>query len=160
MNSSVLTLRLFGNWEARLGNAPIVGLHLREGERLLAFLVLRNGGIVSYRELAQQFWPAEATVHPEWGGGSFPSTRQAIYALRRALGEHAPRLVSVGKGMIRFDLEGADVDYTAFQEFVGQENHEAWRQALALYRGPLLEGWTEKWAQEARVRCQRSYERV
>ena len=160
MASSVLTLRLFGNWEARLGNAPIVGLHLREGERLLAFLVLRSGGIISYRELAQQFWPAETTVHPEWGGGSFPSTRQAIYALRRALGEHAPRLVSVGKGMIRFDLDGADVDYTAFQELIEQENTEVWRQALALYRGPLLEGWTDKWAQEARVRCQRSQERI
>ncbi len=158
--STVLTLRLFGNWEARLGNAPIVGLHLREGERLLAYLTLHHDAIVSYRELAQQFWPAEATVHPEWAGGSFPSTRQAIYALRRALGEHAPRLVSVGKGMIRFDLEGADVDYAAFQELIAQDNREAWRQAQALYRGPLLEGWTEKWAQEARVRCQRSYERI
>ena len=160
MTASVLTLRLFGSWEARLGNAPIVGLHLREGERLLAFLVLRNGSVVSYRELAQQFWPAEAAVHPEWAGGSFPSTRQAIYALRRALGEHAFRLVSVGKGMIRFDLDGADVDYTAFQECIEQENADARRQALALYRGPLLEGWMDKWAQEARVRCQRSHERI
>ena len=161
LTSSVLVLRLFGEMEARLDDAPLSGLHLREGERLLAYLTLRHGQTIAYRQLALLFWPFEARQNDEWTSGDFPSTRQAIHALRRALGEHAWRLASVGKGIIRFDLDGADVDVIAFERLVQEESDaNGWRKALSLHRGPLLGDWSEAWAQEARARCARSRDRV
>ena len=160
MASSVLILRLFGTLEALLDDVPLLGLHLREGERLLAYLALRHGTPISYRQLAQQFWPSEAQQNDEYEGGDYPCTRQAIHSLRRALGLHAYRLASAGKGIVRLDLDGADADFITFQQLVTQEEPEAWAQALALYRAPLLEDWDETWAQEARVRNQRSYDRI
>ena len=98
MALSILTLRLFGKWEARSGDQPLAGLHLREGERVLAYLTLRAGTPVTYRQLAQQFWPGEAVQNDQYDSGDYPSTRQAIRSLRQALGGHAERLKSVGKG--------------------------------------------------------------
>ncbi len=97
MTSEFLTLRLFGEWEARSDDQPLTGLHLREGERLLAYLTLQHGVPVTYRQIAQQFWPAEARQNAQYDSGDYPSTRQAIATLRRALGGHADRLTSVSK---------------------------------------------------------------
>ena len=160
MPSKVLTLRLFGDWEAHSDNQPLPGLHLREGERLLAYLTLRHGVPVTYRQIAQQFWPSEANQNATGDSGDYPSTRQAIASLRRSLGDHADRLTSVSKGVARLDLAGAEVDLLRFEALVQQNDADAWRQAIALYRAPLLNGWTEKWTEEYRTRCQRSYERV
>lgn len=160
MTSKVLTLRLFGEWEARSDNQPLTGLHLREGERLLAYLTLRHSVPVTYRQIAQQFWPAEAHQNAQYDSGDYPSTRQAIATLRRALGDHAERLASVSKGVVRLDLAGADVDMLCFETLVQQNDADAWRQALALYRAPLLADWPEKWIGEHRTRCERSCERI
>ena len=158
--SSILTLRLFGKWEARSGDQPLSGLHLREGERLLAYLTLRHGTPLTYRQLAQQFWPSEAVQNAQYDSNDYPSTRQAIRSLRQALGDHAERLKSVSKGIVQLDLEGADVDVIRFEQLVGQTDAAAWQQAIALHHAPLLEGWPEKWAQEACARYQRSYDRI
>ena len=159
MTSKVLTLRLFGEWEAHSDNQPLTGLHLREGERLLAYLTLRHDTPVTYRQIAQQFWPAEALQNAQYGG-DYPSTRQAIASLRRALGDHAGRLTSVNKGVVQLDLAGANVDMLRFETLVQQNDEDARRQAIALYRAPLLNGWPEKWIREHRMRCERSYERI
>ena len=159
VTSKVLTLRLFGEWEAHSDNQPLTGLHLREGERLLAYLTLRHDTPVTYRQIAQQFWPAEALQNAQYGG-DYPSTRQAIASLRRALGDHAGRLTSVNKGVVQLDLAGANVDMLRFETLVQQNDEDARRQAIALYRAPLLNGWPEKWIREHRMRCERSYERI
>lgn len=156
----VLTLHLFGLLEVHIDGALLPGLHLREGERLLAYLTLRQGEAVSYRQLAQRFWPSEARYNDDYDGGDYPCTRQAIHALRRAMGDHAWRLAGVGKGIVRLDLTGADVDILRFEQLAAQEDEESHRQAIALYRGPLLDGWNEGWVQEARARLQRAYDRL
>src|SRR2546421_261800 len=103
-----LILRLFGPLEARLHGAPMEGLHLREGERLLAYLVLSGGAGVPYRELAERFWPAEART-AFGASGDFQNTRQAVRSLRVALGDQAFRLGGGGRSMVAFDASGADV---------------------------------------------------
>src|SRR5437762_5735048 len=80
-----LTLHLFGGMDARLDGARLIGLHLREGERLLAYLILNHSEPLSYRTLAEKFWPAEARMNYD-GHGEFPSTRQAIRSLRLEIG--------------------------------------------------------------------------
>ena len=92
--SSLLTIHLFETFRAERDGTPLPGLHLREGERLLAYLALRNGEPAATRELARQFWPAEARTNPG-GEGDFPCVRQALRSLRagawpRRKPPHAP----------------------------------------------------------------------
>lgn len=155
----MLTLTLFGPLQARQGDMPLPGLNRREGSRILAYLALEQGAPVSYRTLARIFWPYDvANGNPD--GGDFTNTRQAIYSLRKSLGPDADRLESRGKGIVALNLEGADVDFLEFNRLVQQESPASWECAVSLYRGPLLEGWNEKWVLHARARCQRSFERV
>jgi hypothetical protein len=154
-----LTIRLFGPFEVRIDGLVPPDLHRREGERLLAYLTLQAGASVAYATLAQLFWPFEARANAG-SQGDYPSTRQAVRFLRRALGGEAHRLTSPSKGTVSLDLAGADVDLVTFDRLVADDAVEAWQEAVALYRGPLLEGWTEPWVLEARARRLRSYERV
>src|SRR5690349_4723261 len=89
----MLQIQMFGSLNVRRNEAPLPGLRHREGERMLACLALREGLEVSYRTLAEIFWPAEARRNTD-GQGDFPNTRQAIHNLRQALGEEADRLQS------------------------------------------------------------------
>lgn len=150
---------MFGSFEALLDGAPVKGLHLREGERLLAYLALRQGLPVTYRALAQQFWPAEARVLPG-EQGDFVNTRQAVRALRVALAGEAHRLASQGKSVVRLDLEGLTVDVEAYDRLSASGQASDWREAYALYRGPLLAGWNEPWVVEARSRRARAHQRL
>ena len=160
MLSAAFCVHLFGKLDVRANGVPLSGLHLREGERLLSYLALHTGAAHTYRHLALLFWPSEAHHNEDFDGGSYPSTRQAIYALRRALGEQAWRLGSSGKGIVTFDLSGAEVDVLEFERLVQGEDAVEWRRALELHGAPLLEGWNEAWVKEARMRSQRSVERI
>src|SRR5579871_6537670 len=140
---ATLRIRLFGVLEAHVQGVPVAGLRLREGERLLAYLTLHHGEEIAYRSLAQLFWPSEARVNIG-ATGDFPNTRQAIRALRQALGSEAHRLASPAKGIVSLDLTGAEVDLIAFDSRSAQDDTRAWREAIAFYRAPLLDGWPER----------------
>lgn len=148
-----LSLRLFGGFSVTRAGAPVAGLHLREGERLLAYLALHHGTPIPYRTLAGLFWPSEARAD----SGEFPSTRQAIHALRQHLGGDAEILASVGKGVVQLNLEGVDCDVVLFDALVGSGDEQ---RALALAEAPLLDGWSDSWAAEARQRRNRVVERL
>lgn len=160
--STSLTLRLFGAFQARRDGVPLTGLHLREGERILAFLVLAGGQPVSSLELAKRFYPSEAQTNLP-GQGDFPCVRQALSSLRKALGEDAIRLTRTNRATIEFDLSDLDCDVTAFDRLAhieGEWAEQAWQEAVALYSAPILEGWNEAWVKEHRARRKRSYERT
>ena len=168
--SDRLCLRLFGTFEATRDGLPLPGLHLREGERLLAFLTLRADEPIPARELALKFWPAE-TQGNLVGQNEFPSLRQALFMLRKALGPDAHRLTRPERTNVQFDLAGADVDIRAFDRLARTEpdvntqseelqGADAWEAAVALYRGPVLQDWNEAWAADARLRRQRTLERI
>lgn len=174
MLSSPLTVQLFGVFRAHREGVSLPNLHLREGERLLACLILRNGESIPARELAKRFWPGEAWLNAN-GGGDFPAVRQGLYALRQALGPDAYRLTRPNRAIVHFDVEGIEADVLAFDRQArlepaepGSENaaqgtesvYKAWVAAAALYRSPLLADWDESWVVEARARRQRTYERL
>ena len=154
-----LTIRLLGGFEADISGIPVQGLHRREGERLLAYLTLHAGETLPYSLLAKLFWPSEAESNAGLSN-DYPNTRQAVRALRLALGPEAARLNSPTKGSVRLDPAGADVDVHLFDRCVQSEVRERWQSALPLYRGELLQGWNDAWVLEARARRKRSYERV
>ncbi|MCW3054408.1 MAG: hypothetical protein JWN14_3578 [Chthonomonadales bacterium] len=161
MPISPLKIQLFGPFLAQRDGVPLPGLHLREGERLLAYLTLLAGEPVTSRELAQRFWPFEAQGTLV-GQGDFPNVRQALRFLRQALGPDAFRLKRPERSSILLDLEGVDADVLHFDHLMHQEGEDrerAWEEAVTLYRGPLLTDWTDAWVVEPRERRQREYER-
>ncbi len=155
----MLALTFFGSLQVRQGDKSLSVMNRREGVRVLAYLALEQGAPVSYRTLARLFWPYEID-DSDPDGGDFKNTRQAIYTLRKSLGPDAGRIETRGKGIVAFNLEGAEVDFLEFDRLARQEDRAAWAQAVALYRGPLLEGWNDKWAIDARARRQRSFDRI
>ncbi len=158
--SEALSIRLLGRFDVSRGSDDLRGLHRRAGEHILAYLVLNPGQPVSYRRLAELFWPSEAGAGHESDAGGYPNTRQAIRSLRLALGEDAWRIGSRGKGTVVIDLTDADVDVEEFDRLALSEDPEDWACGLKVYRGPLLFGWSDCWAQEPRLRRRRSFERM
>ncbi len=156
LGTTSLRLRLFGAFSVTQGGVPVHGLHLREGERLLAYLALHHGTPITYRTLAGLFWPSEARSE----SGEFPSTRQAIYSLRQQLGDDAGMLASVGKGVVQLNLASVDCDLLAFDAHAASTESQEWEAALALVQAPLLDGWSEAWAVEARQRRARIVQRL
>lgn len=154
--TETLVIRLFGGFSVTRNGERIPGLHLREGERLLAYLTLHHSTPITYRTLAGLFWPSEARSE----SGEFPSTRQAIYALRQHLGDDAGILASVGKGVVQLNLDGVDCDLLAFDTLAASTEPQDWQRALALAEAPLLEGWSEAWVVEARQRRARIAQRL
>ena len=109
-------------------------LHSAKTAALLAYLVCRPETAHSRDTLATLLW------------GSFPETqsrqslRQALYSLRRALGDLAePCLVVDSQTITFYPSPQFQVDYLDF-DHLGKTGEL--QQAVKLYRGPLLEGLT------------------
>ena len=55
--ASLLTIRLFGPFEARAGGRPLPRVHFRKGHWLLTLLILRHPRPVPRAWLAGTLWP-------------------------------------------------------------------------------------------------------
>jgi DNA-binding SARP family transcriptional activator len=136
-----------------LNGIPLIGLQTREGERLLALLVIHARRTVLSTTLAATLWPETE---------SLDSLRQSVIHLRQVLGEEAPRL-QTPKGGLFLELNGTDVDVIAFDAAVERGDLASLKAAVSLYRGPLLHGWEEnrvedtRWVQKARERRRARY---
>jgi hypothetical protein len=102
--ASSLTPRLFGAFEAHLGDTPLPQLRTRKAQRLLALLAQHPGAEVARDWLAGTLWPdspkAAAPAH----------LRGVLQDLRRALGPEAHRLRPPTTRTLCLDLAGAWVD--------------------------------------------------
>jgi DNA-binding SARP family transcriptional activator len=144
-----VTIHLLGPFELRLHGHPVPCLRSRKGQWLLALLVLRAGRDVERDWLAGTLWPDS----PE--AAARANLRSSLKELRRALGDQAGRLRSPTLRTLSLDLTDAEVDVLAFDAAIGRGDARAPEEAVALYRGPLLEGCVEAWAfQERQVREQ------
>ena len=115
-------------------NGKTIRLHSAKATALLAYLVCRPNIAHSRTVLATLLW------------GGFPdakarqSLRQALYSLRRALGELAELCLAIDSQSITFSPSPQfQVDSL---EFDRQVNDGSLQSAVNLYRGTLLEGIT------------------
>jgi DNA-binding SARP family transcriptional activator len=146
----MLQIRLFGTFEVRMDGAPLPALKNRAGAELLALLTLRHDQDVRTTSVAETLWPDT---------GSLDNFRMLASRLRKALGEEGHRL-EVHNQTVCLRLEGADVDLMAFEQAAMEaleEDVKALQQAVALYRGPLLEGWEAGWVYRERERYKEQY---
>jgi DNA-binding SARP family transcriptional activator len=149
--SCPLTLRLFGPFEVCVGGAPLPRLRARKGQWLLALLTLHAHRDVERAWLAGTLWPA--SPEPQ----AFNNLRVNLTDLRRALGPEAVRLHSPTIHSLRLDLSGAEADLLVFDQAISCGGIRALEQAVALYRGPLLEGCAEPWAFQERQAREQAY---
>ncbi|HLV81248.1 MAG TPA: tetratricopeptide repeat protein [Chthonomonadaceae bacterium] len=134
-----LVIRLFGPFDVRLGGRPLPRLRSHKEQWLLALLVLRAARPVERDWLAGTLWPESDASQAAY------NLRRSLSNLRQTLGEQASRLLSPSSHAVRLDLSGAEVDLIAFDRAIAQEDAAALEAAIALYRGPLLEGCLEEW---------------
>jgi predicted ATPase/DNA-binding SARP family transcriptional activator/Tfp pilus assembly protein PilF len=164
-----LEIRLFGVFEARLHGEPLPRLRTRKGEWLLALLALRAGRETERSWLAGLLWPD--SPEPQ----ALQNLRVSLADLRRALGPEAHRLRSQARGAaadnahtpgrpsrgaplaLRLDLSEAIVDVVAFDAAIARHDRAALEEAVALYRGPLLEECVEEWAFQERQLREQAY---
>ncbi len=151
----MLTIRLLGAFEALHNGEPLSGLRLRSGESLLAFLALHHGQTLRATSLAQAFWTEQAVVDGEIEK-ALASLRQSIRQLRQTLADESKRIETT-HGAVVFRTDGAFVDAIAFEQAVIQGDGASMKQAVALYRGPLLEGWSESWVVRQREKYRDLY---
>jgi predicted ATPase/DNA-binding SARP family transcriptional activator len=144
-----LVVTLFGPSEVWVDGSPLPRLRSRKGHWLLALLTLRHGCDVERAWLAGMLWPD----NPE--PQALASLRKSLNDLRGALGREADRLCSPTPHSLRLELAGAAADVVTFDAAIARGDGPSLEQAVALYRGPLLEGCAEEWAfQERQVREQ------
>ena len=146
-----LTLRLFGPWEACARGRPLPRLRTRKGEGILSLLALRGGAAVERGWLAGTLWPESSDDRAR------NNLRCTLVDLRHALGPEAGRLRAPTPRTLALDLTAAEVDVVAFDAAIARGDPASLEQAVALYRAPLLEEWSEPWALEERQRREEAY---
>ncbi len=147
-------LRLLGPVEARLGGKPLPHLRARAGLSLLALLALRPHRALERSWLAAMLWPDSSEDQALY------NLRRNLVDVRRVLGEQAYRLESPTPRTLRLDFTGGFCDVHVFDAAChsSQTTSKKQRQeAIALYRGPLLEGWTNEWVFAESEARQQSY---
>ena len=128
-----LHLTLFGGFHARLEPGSAIALPTRKSQALLAYLALPVG----------RAHPRDKLAALLWGGmreeSARASLRQALFAIRRALGDTAALqqdgdTLALGPGAV-------EVDAVAFERLVRGGTPTALAQAGAVYQGDLLSGF-------------------
>ncbi len=145
-----LKLGLLGAFEVRGEAGRPLAISAKKGRALLAVLALSPP--VTREKLANLLWSDRGDAQ------SRSSLRQALASLRRDLGPAHEPLIMADDERVTLDQKRVEIDAVAFQRLAGADDAESLRQALALYRGALLEDTTisdpafEEWISGQRSR--------
>lgn len=146
-----LAIRCFGTFEVRIDGKRMERPRTQKGSRLLALLILHHDRDTERNSLARLFWSHCSA------GRCRSNLKVALRNLRDCLGPAHDHRLPRSRVTLRIDLDGADVDLLAFDAAIRRGDANALREAVALYRGPLLEGWTEAWVVAERARREEQY---
>jgi len=130
--------------QALVSGHPIPRLRSRKALWLLALLTMRGGRPVEREWLAGTLWPDTDQDR------SLTNLRSVLSDLRVALGTEGERLRSPSRHTLSMDIIDADVDVIAFGKAIADNTPASLARAVALYRGPLLEGCAEEWVGQER----------
>jgi non-specific serine/threonine protein kinase len=138
-DTAPLNIRLLGPFEVTVNGGPMPRPRSRAGQWLLALLALRHDRLTERAWVAALLWPESS--HEQ----ALFNLRRNLTDLRQALGAEANRLQSPTARTLRLDLSGAVCDVIAFDAAVQRGDSASLQEAVALYRGPLLEECSEEW---------------
>lgn len=152
-----LTFYLFGRPEFRCDDKPLPHPATQKTQSLLAYLILHRQRPHSREELAALFWGDQDEAHARH------SLATALWRIRRLLGDDcllADASAVQFNPTLSFWLDVAD-----FEALLDNSRHApdelhaaaALQQAVALYRGDLLQGYYDDWCIEERYRLESRY---
>jgi DNA-binding SARP family transcriptional activator len=151
-----LSIRLLGIPEI-LFDGALLGLNHLKARALLFFLAA--GGERCGRDyLASLLWSETATSE------AHHSLRSAIYRLRQAIEPDRTGQVLIGDGELLYLQSGAyESDANEFRRLLANGSEDALKQAVGLYRGPFLQGFSvsnalgfEEWVQSQDTQLSRA----
>src|SRR5882757_1670501 len=118
-----------------------IALPLPESLRAVALLgwLAVHAGSRTRSEIASSLWPDVPDASAR------NSVRTALWALRRAFGDHANAVLDTSRN--RIGLRGVEIDLHRFDELVAADRID---EALAVASGELLAGLNDEWAILAR----------
>lgn len=147
-----ISIHVLGGLEISLVGAPAaLDLPTRKARAFLAYLALSPGMTRSREHLAGVFWDRSAE---EQARGSL---RQTLSSLRRGLAS-AAEIIHADADSVWLDAAAVEVDALRFERLAAQASDEGLEEAVALYRGELLSGFSlreeqfEQWMTSERRR--------
>ncbi len=138
------SIELLGPLRILVRGEPLARMRSKKGLWLLAVLTLHANREVARRWLADILWPESD------GERALFNLRENLHDLRRALGPLANRITSPQRASIRLVLNPAEADVLRFDALLASSEDDAVREAVFMYRGHLLEGCHEEWANSER----------
>jgi TolB-like protein/DNA-binding SARP family transcriptional activator len=126
----MMQLRLLGSFELRRIDGARIALPGRQSVAIITCLGLAEGFSLARDRLANLVWAGRG----EQADGSL---RQELVRLRRAIGEDALPVGGTVSQPVTLNAERIDIDVARFRSAAGAFGGAS--EALALYRGPLLE---------------------
>src|SRR5947207_1402495 len=130
-----LSIGLLGGFCARLGPGQPLTIRRNKAPALLAYLALRPALAHSRESLAGLLWSGTTDEHARH------NLRQTLFALRRAV-EIGPTPFRLEGETVALPSEAIAVDVAAFERCVQQGTRDTLHEAVTLYRGELLEGFS------------------
>ena len=147
-----MRITLFGGCEARTTSGAVVTPRRKKAQALLAYLALRPGQAHARDKLAALLWGETADEQAR------ASLRQTLFVLRTSLPRAAPAVMVLDGDRVAVNPAAVEVDVASFERRVAEGTPGALQQAVALYKGDLLEGFVvdaapfEEWLTSERER--------
>src|SRR5216684_4124431 len=129
-----LSVALLGGFQARLDSGPAIALPTRKAQALLAYLALPPGRAHPREKLAALLWGG---IREE---SARASLRQALFSIRRALGECADAVLRQEGETLALTHAAVEVDVWSFEQAVKEGTPTSLGRAAELYGGELLAG--------------------
>ena len=129
-----LKLTFLGGFEVRLASGEVADLPAQKDRALLAILAMTPGDAHSRDRLAGLLW-SERGDHQARG-----SLKQTLMRLRRCLNGTGDEVLRADRRSVALNRDTISVDALTFEQQVREGTIESLTQAMALYRGDLLDG--------------------
>src|SRR3989440_5060925 len=152
-----LTVRLLGTPDARIAGAPLV-LHHQKARAILYYLAA-TGRPHTRDHLATLLWSESPDSNARH------SLRSSLYHLRQALHAKGAGEMLAGDGdqvYLKLDVDACDIAH--FRRLLAEGSESALFEAISLYRGPLLQGFTltdaplfEEWVRYEEMDSRQAY---
>ncbi len=149
--NKTLQFQLLGQFEVRDADGRTIDFGHRKVQALFAYLAVERGRPQPREHLASLLWARTGDERARH------NLRQALSKLRVL----CPDLIETPGDAVALSPQACAVDLVLFEAGVCAEDAEALQQALALYRGDLLEGFTTReadfqdWLEMARARLRK-----
>ena len=131
---TILEIRMFGGFEARLDGGQVISSATRKTDALLAYLALSQGKPKSRDHLSGLLWSDRAE------GQARSSLRQSLSALRRVMHDKDKTILQVEGETISLAAASLEVDVIEFENLAAEGSAGNLGLADKLYQGQLLDG--------------------